>query len=287
MELPHMGQHCSDSFCKQLDYLPMKCDACSQLFCKDHLQYDDHKCNSLYKKNIQVPVCPLCNAPIPVPRGTVPDLAVSAHIEENCLKKKKEKVFTNRCNKPKCKKKELVPCICDSCKLNFCLTHRHTADHDCKGPQKSSQPSNKAAAAAAARASSSNSNSSGQCQKITNFFSGPFRTDHPRQQQPSPAASAALNRQSGRGTTPGRPLAAPANPNAGMSEDEALAAALAASMADSSLQSSNPVAGRNLTQEEEEDRMLAQALQESERLARQQGQSQTAGGDRDKSCSLQ
>merc|ERR1712096_482976 len=112
---------------------------------------------------------------------------------------------------------------------------------------------------------------------------GPFRTDHPRQQQPSPAASAALNRQSGRGTTPGRPLVAPANPNAGMSEDEALAA----SMADSSLQSSNPVSGRNLTQEEEEDRMLAQALQESERLARQQGQSQAAGGDRDKSCSLQ
>merc|ERR1712119_75688 len=56
----------------------------------------------------------------------------------------------------------------------------------------------------------------------------------------------------------------------------------AASMADSSLQSSNPVSVRNLTQEEEEDRMLAQALQESERLARQQGQSQAAGGDRDK-----
>lgn len=41
MELPHMGTHCSDSFCKQLDYLPMKCDACNELFCKDHLPYDD------------------------------------------------------------------------------------------------------------------------------------------------------------------------------------------------------------------------------------------------------
>jgi hypothetical protein len=30
MELPHMGQHCSEQNCKQLDYLPMKCDACSQ-----------------------------------------------------------------------------------------------------------------------------------------------------------------------------------------------------------------------------------------------------------------
>lgn len=286
MELPHMGQHCSDSFCKQLDYLPMKCDACSKLFCKDHLQYDDHKCTSLYKKNIQVPVCPLCNSPIPVERGAVPDLAVSAHIEENCQMKKKDKVFTNKCNKPKCKKKELVPCICDNCHLNFCLTHRHTADHDCKGPQKSTQPASKAAAAAAARAggSSSNNSSSGQS-KISNFFTGPFKTEHPRPSQPSAAAAAAINRQSGRGTTPGRPLLAPSNPNAGMSEDEALAAALAASMADSSLQSSD-VPGQNLTSEEE-DRMLAQALQESERLARQQGQGQTAGGERDKNCSLQ
>jgi hypothetical protein len=203
---------------------------------------------------------------------------VSAHIEENCQSKKKEKVFTNKCNKPKCKKKELVPCICDSCHLNFCLTHRHTADHDCKGPQKSSQPASRAAAAAAARATSSSS-SSGQS-KIGNFFSGPFRTEQPR--QPSAAAAAAMNRQSGRGFTPGRPLLAPANPNAGMSEDEALAAALAASMADSSLQSAP--ARTQLSPEEEEDRMLAQALQESERMSRQQGQ---AAGSGDKNCNLQ
>jgi len=41
-----------------------------------------------------VPVCPLCSAPIPIARGTVPDLAVSAHIDQGCPeKKKKEKVF--------------------------------------------------------------------------------------------------------------------------------------------------------------------------------------------------
>merc|ERR1712107_726566 len=61
-------------------------------------------------------------------------MVVSNHIENNCQVRRKEKVFSNRCNKPKCKKKELVPCICDICKLNFCLTHRHPADHDCKGP---------------------------------------------------------------------------------------------------------------------------------------------------------
>ena len=50
MELPHLGKHCNEKTCNQLDFLPMKCDACSQIFCKDHLQYDDHSCSSSYKK---------------------------------------------------------------------------------------------------------------------------------------------------------------------------------------------------------------------------------------------
>ena len=56
MELPHLGKHCSEKSCRQLDFLPMKCDACSEIFCKDHLQYDDHSCRSSYKKNIQVTI---------------------------------------------------------------------------------------------------------------------------------------------------------------------------------------------------------------------------------------
>ena len=54
MELPHLGKHCSEKTCRLLDFLPMKCDACGQIFCKDHLHYDDHNCSSSYKKNIQV-----------------------------------------------------------------------------------------------------------------------------------------------------------------------------------------------------------------------------------------
>jgi len=72
------------------------CDACSRLFCKDHLLYDDHACSGKYKKDIQVPVCPLCSSPVPIARGAVPDLAVSAHIDQGCpTKNKKEKVFKN------------------------------------------------------------------------------------------------------------------------------------------------------------------------------------------------
>lgn len=281
MELPHLGKQCSEKTCRQLDFLPMKCDACSEIFCTNHLQYEDHRCSSSYKKNIQVPVCPLCNHPIPVPRGTVPDLAVSEHIENNCEVRSKKAVFSNRCNKPKCKKKELVPIVCDTCRLNFCLTHRHPTDHDCRGPQTSSR----AAAAATARADQA----AGGQTKIKNFFSGPFRpqqasssastASRPSQPRaaPSPAAAAALNRQAGRGSTPGRPLLARTE-NGGLSEDEALAAALAASL-------SSP----GQAEAEDEDRQLALALQESERQAAAR-RGQTAGGppgEGDKSCSVQ
>lgn len=32
------------------DFLPMRCDACQEIFCKDHITYASHKCMSSYKK---------------------------------------------------------------------------------------------------------------------------------------------------------------------------------------------------------------------------------------------
>jgi len=284
-----MGSHCEETSCKQLDYLPMKCDACSRLFCKDHLLYDDHTCSGKYKKDIQVPVCPLCSAPIPIARGAVPDLAVSAHIDQGCPEKnKKEKVFKNRCHAVKhgkqCKKHELVACICSGCQTNFCLAHRHPTDHDCKGAQPAAA---RAAAAAASRAPKQQQSAQS---KVTDFFTGPFRPSAGARSSsnPSPAAAAALNRQAGRGSTPGRPLMAATNARQvnGMSEDEALAAAMAASLATS--EQGGGAGGQGLSQEEE-DLALARALQESEAMARREG---VAGGGQqqgqgDKNCSLQ
>lgn len=33
-----------------LDFLPLKCDACEQIFCTDHIAYAQHDCTSAYKK---------------------------------------------------------------------------------------------------------------------------------------------------------------------------------------------------------------------------------------------
>ncbi|XP_063955310.1 AN1-type zinc finger protein 2A-like isoform X3 [Lytechinus pictus] len=140
MEFPNLGQNCHESTCNQLDFLPMKCDSCSNIFCKDHIRYDQHKCAAGFRKDVQVPVCPLCNKPVPVKRGEAPDIGVSDHIDRECQSDpavKKRKVYSNRCTKKGCKQRELVPVLCSSCHKNFCLKHRHTVDHDCQGFQNS------------------------------------------------------------------------------------------------------------------------------------------------------
>ncbi|KAM9057009.1 AN1-type zinc finger protein 2A isoform 3-T3 [Megaptera novaeangliae] len=84
MEFPDLGKHCSEKTCKQLDFLPLECDACKQDFCKDHFTYAAHKCPFAFKKDVQVPVCPLCNSPVPVKKGEIPDAVVGAHIDGGC-----------------------------------------------------------------------------------------------------------------------------------------------------------------------------------------------------------
>ncbi|XP_054429372.1 AN1-type zinc finger protein 2A isoform X1 [Pteronotus mesoamericanus] len=133
MEFPDLGKHCSEKACKQLDFLPLKCDMCEQDFCKDHFAYGAHKCPFAFKKDVQVPVCPLCDRPIPVRKGEAPDVVVGEHMDRNCRLRagREEKIFTYRCSKEGCKKKEMLPVACDQCRGNFCIKHRHPLDHSC------------------------------------------------------------------------------------------------------------------------------------------------------------
>lgn len=147
MEFPNLGKHCSDESCHKLDFLPMKCDSCDKVFCSEHFSYMKHSCPGAHKKDVQVPVCPLCGEPVPTPRGTSPDQTVGQHIDQYC-KSDTKKIFTNRCSYKSCKKKELIPVTCSVCNLNFCLRHRHSADHECNGPSTQKLPRNLAANAA-------------------------------------------------------------------------------------------------------------------------------------------
>lgn len=48
------------------------------------MRYTDHSCPSAYKKNVQVPVCPLCNQPVPVGKNQQADEIVGAHMDSDC-----------------------------------------------------------------------------------------------------------------------------------------------------------------------------------------------------------
>uniref|UniRef100_A0A8C2TMS9 Zinc finger AN1-type containing 2B n=1 Tax=Coturnix japonica TaxID=93934 RepID=A0A8C2TMS9_COTJA len=136
MEFPDLGAHCSWAACQRLDFLPLKCDACERIFCTDHIAYAQHECSSAYKKDVQVPVCPLCNTPVPVRRGEMPDVVVGEHIDRDCRSdpaQRQRKIYTNKCLKPGCKQKEMMKVICEQCHNNYCLKHRHPLDHDCAG----------------------------------------------------------------------------------------------------------------------------------------------------------
>ncbi|XP_073954727.1 AN1-type zinc finger protein 2A-like isoform X2 [Choristoneura fumiferana] len=137
MEFPHIGKNCSYKSCNKLDFLPMKCGACRDVFCSDHFAYSHHECPAPNTRDVQVPVCPLCGAPVPGRRDEPPDVAVGAHIDNQCMsdpaRERRKKVFTNRCSYKGCRTKEMVPLVCSECALNFCLKHRHMTDHACEG----------------------------------------------------------------------------------------------------------------------------------------------------------
>ncbi|KPJ18852.1 AN1-type zinc finger protein 2B [Papilio machaon] len=62
----------------------MKCGACKEIFCSEHFGYVKHECPEPNTRDVQVPDCPLCGAPVPGRRGEPPDVAVGAHIDNQC-----------------------------------------------------------------------------------------------------------------------------------------------------------------------------------------------------------
>lgn len=291
MEFPDLGQHCSVGTCKQLDFLPMKCDSCHKIFCNDHFSYAKHECPEAYRKNNQVPVCPLCNTPIPVKRGEAPDLLVGQHIDNDCQSdpaKQKRKIYTNKCNVKGCKQKELIPVSCDRCQLNFCLRHRLESDHDCKGFEGSGRAVSSAATAAVNRSKAGGSRQD----------NGPFKSSKAKPQQTHMAAAGKdldRERRARQAQSSGAGAGSTRSMQGGMSEDEALARALALSAMDSQPPQAQGQRTRSTPQsddqkrQEEEDLALARALQASEEESRprQRQATQRQTSDKEKSsCAM-
>ncbi|XP_077176872.1 AN1-type zinc finger protein 2B isoform X1 [Paroedura picta] len=272
MEFPDLGAHCSEPTCKRLDFLPLKCDACGELFCTNHVAYAHHNCTSAYKKDVQVPVCPLCSTPIPVKRGEMPDIVVGAHIDQDCKSdpaQRKRKIFTNKCQRPGCKQREMMKVVCDQCHGNFCLKHRHPLDHGCTG---TGHPLSKAGHAAI-----------GRVQKATKAPACTASSSETKRSIASPTTPSRASEMA-RAPQPQRtspPVVALQN---GLSEEEALQRALEMSLAETV--STQP---QSRSTQEEEDLALAQALSASEedyQRQQQQQQQQQARSAKPSSCCL-
>lgn len=281
MEFPDLGEHCSEKTCKRLDFLPMKCDACQEIFCKDHVTYAHHKCMSSYKKDVQVPVCPLCNTPIPIKRGEMPDIKVGEHIDRDCKSdpaQRKRKIFTNKCSQGGCKQKEMIRVTCDQCHLNYCLKHRNPLDHDCKTDGKPLSKAGNAAAmrahgassASASSSSSASGNSRPVSRPVSNGVTANSRSHNSGPTQRIPTSVSAHN-----------VIPPSASFQAGMTEEQALQRALEMSLAES-----RPAVQPELSRQEQEDLALAQALAASEEEYRRQQQRQQGRESRQSNCSL-
>ncbi|XP_029914668.1 AN1-type zinc finger protein 2A isoform X2 [Myripristis murdjan] len=273
MEFPDLGEHCSEKSCKRLDFLPMRCDACEEIFCKDHITYANHKCMSSYKKDIQVPVCPLCNTPIPIKRGEMPDIKVGEHIDRDCKSdpaQRKRKIFTNKCSRGGCKQKEMIRVTCDQCHLNYCLKHRHPLDHDCKTDGKPVSKSGHAAlmraqGASAVTSSGSSSSAQGSTRPVSNGVSASNRSQN---SGPVPRIPTSVSAPAAQNVIPPS-----ASFQAGLTEEQALQRALEMSLAES-MRTVQPT----LSPQEQEDLALAQALAASEEEYRRQQRRQQVPG---------
>jgi len=97
MEFADLGKHCT--YCKQKDFLPIKCEFCKNWYCKEHYIQDNHSCKE--------------------PRPT------------RIKKHTKYKNKGPRCIK--CRKRQDIHfyMTCKYCNKPTCVSHRFPDDHDC------------------------------------------------------------------------------------------------------------------------------------------------------------
>jgi len=93
-----LGQHCSLDICQQLDFLPITCQYCKKLYCKEHFLPISHQCPAPPPDKKDVSGAPPSRYP---------------------------------CSVEGCGKAELAPVFCPDCGIMICLAHRHQSDHNC------------------------------------------------------------------------------------------------------------------------------------------------------------
>ncbi|KAF9013247.1 hypothetical protein BDQ17DRAFT_1296767 [Cyathus striatus] len=164
-QLLSVGKKCSHPSCHLVDYLPFKCQHCTQLYCQEHFKVEAHQCPEYdeSKHDRVAPNCPLCNTPVAVRPNQDPNVRMEEHFTKECSVMTGRSTKANaspRCARAKCGKILFSPIRCTQCRAQFCPSHRFPADHSCpslSAPTASgSRPPARAAAASSFAALASN-----------------------------------------------------------------------------------------------------------------------------------
>lgn len=118
-DVESIGAHCQMTFCRQLDFLPFRCESCQGKFCLDHRSETAHSCpkaGAWSQRRAQL------NAS-PTTAGYAPSSKPSVLTHEQ------------QCSETSCKTlidTALVTGVhCPDCNRRYCLKHRFREDHDC------------------------------------------------------------------------------------------------------------------------------------------------------------
>lgn len=107
-EFTELGKHCQFKGCNRQDFLPFNCKYCRVWFCKNHWEVNNHQCQDY----------------------VMPNTVEKAAIRNGA------KIYSNICNFPSCKIREIVPVKCENCGENHCFKHRMPQLHNCSAVRK-------------------------------------------------------------------------------------------------------------------------------------------------------
>ncbi|KAL5632497.1 hypothetical protein ACGC1H_005446 [Rhizoctonia solani] len=134
-QMMFVGSACSLPSCSLHDFLPIRCNLCSETFCSDHFKPGEHTCPKFDPSTADriAPSCPLCDTPVSVPLGRDVNDVMDNHIMKECTAagNRKSASPTNRCPAPRCNKVMYAPIRCDNCRKEFCPSHRFPKQHVC------------------------------------------------------------------------------------------------------------------------------------------------------------
>ena len=116
MEFDYVGKRCYK--CNFQDFLPFKCNSCSNYFCKNHK--NDHECIEIKKKFKSVN-CPMCFKKFIIEENEEENNYILKHFEENCS------AFKEKCSFKNCNNHQYL-IKCSKCNKKYCISHRH---HNC------------------------------------------------------------------------------------------------------------------------------------------------------------